>query len=201
MLGIDPSAAQVDHARAHTDDRRVALRVTGAQALQLPDASVDVTVSGLVLNFIPRPEQAARELARLIRAGGSVAAYVWDYAGKMQMMRSLWDAAVAPNPAARELAEDVRFGLCPPEPLMAPWESAGPRQVEVRSIDIPTPFRDFDDYWSPFLGGQGPAPGYAMSLSEDARIALRERPRSSLSTEPDGAIRLMARAWAVRGAQ
>jgi hypothetical protein len=71
--------------------------------------------------------------------------------------------------------------------------------VATRAIDVPTHFRDFDDYWSPFLGGQGPAPRYAMSLSEERRVALRERLRASLPTEPDGAIHLIARAWAVRG--
>jgi len=71
--------------------------------------------------------------------------------------------------------------------------------VEVRPIDVPTRFRDFDDYWSPFLGGQGPAPGYTMSLSEDRRNRLRDRIRSNLPVSPDGTIRLIARAWAVRG--
>ena len=66
-------------------------------------------------------------------------------------------------------------------------------------IDAPTRFRDFDDYWSPFLGGQGPAPGYAMSLSEERRGALRERIRASLPIAQDGSINLIARAWAVRG--
>jgi hypothetical protein len=71
--------------------------------------------------------------------------------------------------------------------------------VEVREIDAPTHFRDFDDYWSPFLGGQGPAPGFAMSLSEEGRAELRELIRSRLPVEADGSIRLIARAWAVRG--
>jgi hypothetical protein len=71
--------------------------------------------------------------------------------------------------------------------------------VEVRAIDVPTHFRDFDDYWTPFLGGQAPAPGYAMSLAEEQRIALREQIRRTLPIEPDGSIRLIARAWAVRG--
>ena len=71
--------------------------------------------------------------------------------------------------------------------------------VAVRAVDVPTVFRDFDDYWSPFLGGQGPAPGYAMSLSEERRAALRERIRADLPISADGSIQLSARAWAVRG--
>jgi hypothetical protein len=73
------------------------------------------------------------------------------------------------------------------------------REVETRAIDVPTRFRDFDDYWTPFLGGQGPAPGYAMSLSEERRSALRDRIRARLPIADDGSIELIARAWAVRG--
>jgi hypothetical protein len=73
------------------------------------------------------------------------------------------------------------------------------RDVETRAIDVPTVFRDFDDYWSPFLGGQGPAPGYAMAQSETQRDALKERIRASLPIAADGSIPLTARAWAVRG--
>ena len=71
--------------------------------------------------------------------------------------------------------------------------------LETRSIDVPTVFADFDDFWSPFLGGQGPAPGYATALSEGARAALRKRLRQSLPAAPDGRIALIARALAVRG--
>ena len=69
----------------------------------------------------------------------------------------------------------------------------------MRSIEVATVFADFDDLWTPFLGGQGPAPGYCGSLSEQDRAALREELRSRLPADPDGAIRLAARAWAVRG--
>ncbi len=131
--------------------------------------------------------------------GGTVAAYVWDYAGQMQLMRYFWDAAVALDPAASHLDEGQRFPLCQPEPLMQLFRAAGLREVEVRLIDIPTAFRDFEDYWSPFLGGQGPAPSYTMSLSEERRSALRERLRATLPMAADGSIHLIAGAWAVRG--
>jgi hypothetical protein len=71
--------------------------------------------------------------------------------------------------------------------------------VRVLAIDVPTLFKDFDDYWKPFLGGQAPAPGYCMSLTEERRTALRERIRSTMPVQPDGSIHLIARAWAVRG--
>ena len=71
--------------------------------------------------------------------------------------------------------------------------------VEVHAVDVPTIFRDFDDYWYPFLGGQGPAPSYTISLSEERRLALREHIRLTLPISHDGSIRLITRAWAVRG--
>jgi len=114
-------------------------------------------------------------------------------------MRIFWDAAAALDPAANELDEGRRFPICRPEPLAALFRGADLRGVEVRAIDVPTVFRDFDDYWAPFLGGQGPAPGYVMSLSEEARATLRDRIRATLPTAADGSIALTARAWAVRG--
>jgi hypothetical protein len=119
----------------------------------------------------------------------------------MQMMRRFWDAAAALDPAgAGGRDEALRFPLCRPEPLRALFTGAGLRAVEVTAIEVPTVFRDFDDYWSPFLGGQAPAPAYCMALDEDRRAALRERLRTTLPAAPDGSIRLTARAWAVRGA-
>jgi len=197
--GIDPSAGFVDYAKAHTDDPRAGFEVGNAQALPVAAPGFDAAVAGLVLNFVPQPERAASEMRRAVRSGGKVAAYVWDYAGKMELMRHFWDAAVELNRDARTLDEGVRFPLCRPEPLAVLFKEAGLQDVEVRAIDAPTPFRDFDDYWNPFLGGQAPAPGYCMSLDEQQRVALRERIRSRLPIRADGSIPLVARAWAVKG--
>lgn len=199
VLGVDPAEEFLVLAREQIQDPRVNFLRGDAQALPVSSAAFDVVVSGLVLNFVPRPDQALSEMVRVGRTGGSVAVYVWDYAGQMQLLRSFWDAAVTLDPAARALDEGVRFPLCQPEPLRRLFQVAGLEKVEVRSIEVPTNFRDFDDYWSPFLGGQGPAPGYAMSLSEERRAALRDQLRAALPIETDGSIRLTARAWAVRG--
>lgn len=198
-VGIDPSAAYVAFARERVRDPRVRFDVGDAQALQAASASFDAVVSGLVLNFVTEPDRAVSEMARVARPGGMVAAYVWDYADGMQMIRLFWDAAAALDPRSRELDEGRRFPLCRPEPLTDLFRRAGLEGVEVRAIEVPTVFRDFDDYWSPFLGGQAPAPGYAMSLSEERRAALRERIRASLPTDSQGRHNLVARAWAVRG--
>jgi SAM-dependent methyltransferase len=199
VLGIDASEGFVDHARRRIADSRASFELGDAQDLPVEAGRFDAAVAALVLNFVAQPERAVAGMARAVKPGGTVAAYVWDYAGGMELMRHFWDAAVELNPAAAELDEGRRFPLCQPAPLEALFMQAGLGDVEVRPLDIATPFRDFNDYWTPFLGGQGPAPGYAMSLSEADRATLRERIRLGLPVEPDGSIELSARAWAVRG--
>ena len=157
VTGIDPSAGFIEYARAHVGDPRAAFEVGDAQDLPLAAAQFDAAVAALVLNFVPRPERAVAEMARVVKPGSTVAAYVWDYAGQMELMRHFWDAAVALNPAALELDEGRRFPLCNPTALESLF-TAGLVDIAVRAIDVPTHFRDFDDYWTPFLGGQGPAP-------------------------------------------
>jgi len=199
VRGIDPSEGYVASAREHVPDPRASFAVGDAQGIPAEDDAFDHTVSGLVLNFVPDPEAAAVEMRRVTREGGSIAAYVWDYAEGMQMMRIFWEAAAELDAEAAALDEGARFPLCRPEPLRTLWQGAGLRDAEVQPIDIDTTFRDLDDFWTPFLGGQGPAPSYATSLTEDARAALRDRIAERLPTAGDGTIPLRARAWAVRG--
>lgn len=199
ITGVDPSTGFVEYARRQIRDDRVSFKVGDAQALPIEVADYDAVVSGLVLNFVPDPRIALREMKRTSSVSGVVGFYVWDYAGEMQMMRYFWDAAVAVDPAATERDEGRRFPICQPEPLRSLLVDAELRDIEVRAIDVPTLFRDFDDYWSPFLGGQGSAPAYAMSLSEEERLELREEVRRNLPVQADGSIRLSARAWAAKG--
>ncbi len=197
VVGIDSSEGFLGHARASTPSATF----QQANAMQLPfeTSAFDATVSGLMLNFVPEPNRAVAEMARVTRAGGTVALYVWDYAQGMQLIRYFFEAAAVVDPTAAEHDEGRRFPLCQPEPLRRLFEQAGLTDVEVRGIDIPTDFVDFDDYWGPFLGGQGAAPSYLMSLDEEHRVAIREQLRRTLPTEPDGKIHLSARAWAIRG--
>jgi hypothetical protein len=116
----------------------------------------------------------------------------------MELMRYFWDAAVELDGDAARLDEGNRFPLCRPDALLDIVTGAGLESAAVTAVDIPTPFASFEDYWRPFLGGQGPAPAYAMSLSESARTNLRERLRSRIPAQPDGSLALSARAWAVR---
>lgn len=192
VLGVDPAESYVAYAAAHVDDPRATFRVGDAQALPVDDGAFDAVVSGLVLNFVPDPAAAVAEIRRATR--GTFGVYVWDYgAGGIGLLREFWDAAVALDPAAAALDEAVRFPLCGEGALGAAFG------VEARGITVPTVFRDFADYWTPFLGGQGPAPAYLASLPEDGRAALRETLRERLPIQPDGTIPLTARAWAVRG--
>jgi SAM-dependent methyltransferase len=192
VVGVDPSAGFVGYAAASVPAARFA--VGDARALPLRDGAVDMVVSGLVLNFVPDPDRALAEMARVTR--DAVAVYVWDYAEGMGFMRAFWDAAAAVDPASPD--EGARFPLCRPEPLREAFLGAGLGHVEVEPIDVPTPFADFDDFWRPFLGGQGAAPAYLMALPEPQREELRARLHADLG---DGPIDMTARAWAVRGSR
>jgi len=198
VTGVDASEGFIAYARAHVPGAR--FEKGNALALPVESAAFDAVVSGLMLNFVPDPAAAVAEMARAARPGGSVALYVWDYAGGMEMMRRFWDAAAALDPAGHEIDEGRRFAaVCNPGALAGFLAGAGLRDVATRPIDVPTVFRDVDDFWSPFLGAQGPAAAYAMSLGEKQRAALRDRILADLPLSPDGSIPLSARAWAVRG--
>jgi trans-aconitate methyltransferase len=199
IVGIDSSAAFLQAAQDGVADARASFRPGDAQALPEGDGAFDIAVSGLVLNFVPDKNAAVREMVRVVKPGGAVALYVWDYAGHMQVMRSFFDAASELDPGAREFDDGVKAPVCRPGPLSELFRSAGLLDVEVQAIDIPTVFDSFDDYWTPFLGGTGSAPKYCMALDEAARQRLRERIRGRLPTGPDGEILLAARAWAVKG--
>jgi SAM-dependent methyltransferase len=186
VRGVDPSRGFV----AGRSD----VVVGDARALPFRSGRFDAVVSGLALNFVPDAGAALAEFTRVAAPGATVAAYVWDYAEGMEMMRLFWDAALEVDPAAPD--EGPRFALCSPGPLADLWQAAGLADVRVEPIVIPTDFADFDAFWTPFLGGQGAAPAYLMSLPEEIRAAVRESLRARL---PDRDIRLTARTWAVRG--
>lgn len=197
LVGIDPSQGFLDSARRQLDGRATFHRA-GATAMPLADASVDAVVSGLVLNFISDQPAALAEMARVTVKGGTIGAYVWDYAGKMDLMQHFWHAAVALDGSALQKDEAARFALCRPAPLRELFAGAGLENIELTVIDIATPFACFDDYWRPFLGGQGSAPAYAMSLGESERALLRETLRARIPVLADGSMPMTARAWAIR---
>ncbi|MEP6774379.1 MAG: class I SAM-dependent methyltransferase, partial [Chloroflexota bacterium] len=199
VAGVDRSENFLRHAGQGPRGEQALLAVSDGQSLPFASAVFDAAVSGLVLNFVPHPEKMVSEMSRVTQAGGTCAVYVWDYAGKMELMRYFWDSASDLDREAGKLDEGPLFPICQPGPLKELFVGCGLVDVEVQALDVPTVFKNFDDYWSPFLGGQGPAPAYAMSLRAEKRIALRETLRKRLPIEEDGSIRLVARAWAVKG--
>jgi SAM-dependent methyltransferase len=200
VVDVDPSAGFLGYARSRITDPRVSFEVAGAEQLPFPDDSFDAVVAALVLNFVPDRTRALAELRRVARPGAVVGGYLWDYPeGGMQLLNRFWDAAVALEPAAAQFAEGSRFEVCAPGPLEALFTGAGLGEVSVAPIVVPTVFRDFDDYWDPFLLGQGPAPSYVATLGDEQRARLRDHLREELTPDGDGAIRLTARAWLVRG--
>jgi hypothetical protein len=131
--------------------------------------------------------------------GTTVAVYVWDYADGMQLMRYFFDAMADVRPQDREHDEGRRFPFCTPDGLEGLFREAGFGDVRTREIVVPTVFTSFDDYWQPFLGGQGVAPAYLRSLDVEDQATLRDAVRERLPIEADGSIRLTARAWAAAG--
>lgn len=199
VRGIDQAPGLISFAKEHVRDPRATFDVELADAHMSGRDTYDAVVSGLVLNFIPNADQAVSEMRRATNHGGVVAAYVWDYAGRMQLLRYFWDAAVVLDSHAAALDEGRRFPLCSPEILRDLFIGQGLKSVDVESIDIQTHFGDFQDFWTPFLSGQGPAPSYVATLNAEQQSLLRELIRSALPVSAQGAIDLMARAWAVRG--
>jgi SAM-dependent methyltransferase len=199
ILGIDPSAAYIAYAQSKTASERVRFMVGDAQRLESKDATFDRVLSLLVVNFIPDAARAVREMRRVTRPGGVVAAAVWDYDSGMQMLRVFWDEAVAMDPAIAS-RDERHMPLTRRGQLGALWREQGLVDVEEAALSIGMTFPSFDDYWTPFLGGQGPAGAYVKGLGESQREALKGRLRQRLlQGGPDRSFTLEGRAWAVKG--
>ena len=198
VIGIDPAEPFIKRASMTLPDPRASFRLGSADETGLPDGAVDVVVGGFVLNFVPDVGAALGEWRRVLAPGGVVGATVWDYAHGMASIRLFWDAAVAVDPAAAAFDQGGKASIGDASHLQAACREAGFFAVEGGAITIPMVFADFDDYWLPFLGGTGGAPGYLATLDDVHRDAIREELRRSVNAEPDGSIHLEARAWAVR---
>jgi SAM-dependent methyltransferase len=199
VAGVDASAEQIEFARSHRARRDVTFETGDALALPFTEASFDVAVCGLGLNYVPEPERAIQEMRRVTASGGVIAGYVWDYVEGARFLREFWDAAAAVDPEASAYDQGRRFPLCNHEALRRLFEGAGMGGVVVRALNVTTRFADFDDYWQPFLTGQGSAPNYLVARDKRVQNAIREQLREHLPIGLDGAIALPARAWAVRG--
>jgi SAM-dependent methyltransferase len=199
VVACDPSEPFIEYARRRQVGPRVSFVVARVGQLPTRPGGFDCVASLLALNFFPDPAAALDEMRQIVAADGLVSACVWDYAGRMEFLRYFWDSVSGVDPGATELDEGRRFPICRPDALESLFRKSGLADVASDSIEIPTRFSTFADFWKPFLGGTGPAPSYVASLDPARRDALAARLERSLPRGPDGAISLAARAWAVRG--
>jgi SAM-dependent methyltransferase len=194
VAAADPSASFV----SACSERLPGVDVRNSAGEQLPWAedTFDAALAQLVLPFMGDAPAAVREMARVVRRGGTVAACTWDYGGEMQMLRTFWDAARAQRPDAVTEAQASRYG--DPDALAGLWRAAGLAGVRTDALTVSAPYEDFDDYWRPFLTGTGPGGRYCVSLSDSDRAALRDECDRRLG-RPRRPFMLSARAWTVRG--
>lgn len=197
IVGVDTAEGFIEIARDRV--KNAEFRVGSADNLCMPSDSIDCAVSGLVLNFVSDALAALAEMTRVVQPGGSVALYVWDYAGHMQIMRYFFDTAISFDAHSAEFDDGINAPICRPIALKEAFTSTGLINISINSLDITTPFDNFDDYWRPFLGGVGSAPKYCDSLEESVRNNIKAAIKEKLPTGPDGEILLAARAWAIRG--
>jgi len=198
LSGMDSSSGFLEKAKQRLPGT-TAFIIGSASEIPEEKEKFHVVVSGLALNFFPDINAALLEMQRVLKANCTIAAYVWDYAGKMDMLRFFWDAATEVDVDANRQDEGVRFPICDRVKLKDAFEQAGFAGIEMTSLDVNTVFKNFDDYWQPFLGGQGPAGSYIVSLNKKKRGEIKNKLLKRLPMEPDGSIRLVARAIAVRG--
>ena len=195
VAAIEPSPPFAEACRARLPGVRV--EVGQAEALPFADAAFDHALAQLVVNFMADPPAGVREMRRVTRPGGTVAAAVWDYAGEMTLLRRFWDAAVAVDASAAELDEG-RMPFCAPDELGGLWSSAGLADVAVSSATVAAAYESFDDLWAPLEHGVGPAGAYAASLApRDGRPSSSSSANSSAS--PTLHFELTARAWIASG--
>ena len=196
VAAVDPSASFVDACRRRLPS--VQVEVGSAEALPFDDAGFDYALAQLVLNFMTDPPAGVREMRRVTRRGGTVAAAVWDYAGEMTLLRRFWDAAVALDPAAADRDEGRCMPFCTPEELGELWSAAGLADVSVVPVVVAARYDGFEDLWQPLELGVAPSGAYAVSLDPEQRTALKEELRRRLGARADP-FRLTARAWIATG--
>jgi SAM-dependent methyltransferase len=197
VVAAEPSEPFAEACRARVAGIEVA--AAGAEALPFGDAAFDVTLSQLVVNFLDDAEAGVREMARVTRPGGVVAACVWDYAGEMTLLRAFWDAARHVSPAhAAQHDEGAVMRWCREGELGELWDRAGLGAVRSVALRVRATYTGFEDVWAPFPAGVGPSGAFCAALDGDDRFALRQAFRSTLGVA-DEPFELTARAWAVAG--
>jgi len=191
VAAVDPSPSFVAAAR----ERRPEVDVRQATAEDLPfgEGEFDVALAQLVVHFMSDPVAGLREMARVTRAGGTVAACVWDHAGDQTPIAPFWRAVRDQDPGARDESDlaGAREGH-----LAALCREAGLRSVEEGVLPVALDYEGFEEWWEPLTFGIGPAGTYLAALDDAGRAELRERCRRLLG---DGPFTVTGRAWAARG--
>jgi ubiquinone/menaquinone biosynthesis C-methylase UbiE len=172
------------------------IRAGRAEAIPFPDDCVDIAVAQLVLHFVSDPTAAAAELCRVVRPGGVVAACVWDFERGMEMLRRFWDAALTVDEAAPDEARVLRYGG--PGEIAGLFRDAGLADVRESTLQVATTYRRFDELWSGFLAGIGPAGSYCVALDDGARERVRQELFRRCGS-PSGTFSLAAVARVARG--
>jgi len=201
VIGVDQAPSYISYAQSRRTGEQPTFEVGDACALQYQDGRFAGVAAQLVFLFIPKPVVALREMRRVTRPGGTVAAVVWDSRGGLVFQRMMWDTAVAIDPNARA-ARDSLFAnpVAIPGGLAGFFRDAGLENVEAQSITIRMDYDNFEDYWQSFQGGQGPVGVYFTNLTPELSARIKEAVRNAYcSGSPDGPRSLAASAWAVRG--
>jgi ubiquinone/menaquinone biosynthesis C-methylase UbiE len=201
IVGVDIAQAYLDFAAARTADRRVRFVAGDGIALDLPDGGFDRALSLIALNFMSAPAQAVGEMRRVTRAGGVVAAAVWDFPGGLVYQRIFWDTAAAlDGDADAARARQYSSPLTHEGELEAAFRAAGLREVEARPLAIRMHYADFADYWQPIANAQGPVGDYVKRLAPERLAALAAAlERAYRCRVADGPRSMAATAWAARG--
>ena len=197
VAGVDPSAPSVAACRTRVPGADVS--VATGERLPFADGAFDATLSQLVVNFMTDPEAGVGEMARVTRAGGVVAACVWDYAGEMTLLRAFWDAARDVAPARAAAADEgAVMPWCREGELAELWRGAGLQDVRAGSLVVAARYDDFEDCWAPFPSGLAPSGAFCRSLDDAGRRRLHDAFRDRLGVG-EGPFELHARAWAATG--
>jgi SAM-dependent methyltransferase len=201
VRGLDFSPVYVEHAKRQNSDARLDFQVGDACALPFPDASFDHALSMLVLQFIPQADAAVREMRRVTRPGGTVAAATWDTRGGFVSYRMIFDTAAMLDQGGNERrARAYTRPMSRPGDLARAWRDAGLIDVEQDMRTIRMDFASFTDFWTPAEGKDGPVASYVGSLDAGTKAALRAAvERAYLDGEADGARSYAATAWVVKG--
>jgi SAM-dependent methyltransferase len=196
VVGVDASPHYLEYAQEGCRDPRVQFVVGDANFLSFPVSSFDVSVSGLALNFIAFDRSLA-EQHRVVRPGGTIAAYVWDYAGEYEFARRFWDAALRIDPRAAAYDPGRKAKICHEQNLQQALLAAGCTGVETCVIDDSGEIPSREAYWHAFDGRQGSTSEYLSLLTDEQRLRLRATLLSTMS--PHGPVKLKVRALTVRG--